>query len=83
MAWDERLVGIVFEKTLVSGHLSISLFLRVLLRPLNKVIFLVTLLSLFILCGFCVLKQYIEVKALKRPDEGYVELCCTESLVEL
>ncbi|KAF2584980.1 hypothetical protein F2Q70_00035339 [Brassica cretica] len=36
VAWDEQLVGIVVEEKLVSGHLSISLLLRVLLYPLNK-----------------------------------------------
>ena len=73
MTWDEQLVGIVVEEKLVSGHLSISLLVRVLLCPLNKVIFLVALWYLFILCGFCVLKHYKEVKALKCQDEGYVE----------
>ena len=67
------MVGIVTEEKLVSGHLSISMLLRVLLRPLNKVIFLVALWYLFILRGFCVLKQYKEIRALKCPDEGYVE----------
>ncbi|KAF2543941.1 hypothetical protein F2Q68_00031819 [Brassica cretica] len=67
------LVGIVIEKNLVSENLSFPMLLRVLLRPLNKVIFLVALCSLFILCGFCVWKQYKEVNALKRPDEDHRE----------
>ncbi|CAN7033995.1 unnamed protein product, partial [Brassica rapa subsp. trilocularis] len=44
-AWDEQLVGIVIEKKLVSGHLSISLLLRVLFRSLNKVIFVIKILK--------------------------------------